>query len=173
MYSCGPLHMAKQRQGDQLAPTYRSSVRIRGVAQSTYRERWTRGSGISVQMAQQDDDEVDSWPFHMVERLTGLSDKSLFVIYPQGDPFSWTSVSYSKGICHCLPSGRTWHKVKDPKVDYSGGLREGKVGHEPKLKPCWNMMQLAKPKVAQPNLEELRPQVCLCWTVPKQRVRTS
>ena len=26
MYSCGPLHMAEQRQGDQLEPTYSSSV---------------------------------------------------------------------------------------------------------------------------------------------------
>ena len=35
MYSYGPLHMAEQRQGDQLAPTYSSSVRIQGVALRT------------------------------------------------------------------------------------------------------------------------------------------
>ena len=63
MYSYGPLHMAEQRQGDQLAPTFRSSVRIRGVALRTCRKRWTiglggeRGSGISVLMARQDDDD--------------------------------------------------------------------------------------------------------------------
>ena len=53
----GPLHMAEQRQGDQLAPTYSSSMRIRGVALRTCRKRWTIGrggereSGISVLMA--------------------------------------------------------------------------------------------------------------------------
>ena len=40
-------------------------------------------------------------------------------------------------ICHCLPHDRTRHKVNDLKIDYSGGLGEGKVGHEPKLEPCW------------------------------------
>ena len=40
-------------------------------------------------------------------------------------------------ICFCLPPG---HNVNDPKVDYSGDLGEGKVGHEPRLKPCWSML---------------------------------
>ena len=63
MYSYGPLHMADQKQGDQLEPTYSSSARIRGVALRTCRKRWTigmggeRGSGISVLMARQDDDD--------------------------------------------------------------------------------------------------------------------
>ena len=48
-------------------------------------------------------------------------------------------------ICFCLPPDRAWHKVNHPKVDYGGGLEEGKVGHE----PCWTMMQFAHPKVAQ------------------------
>ena len=43
-------------------------------------------------------------------------------------------------ICHCLPPDRTQHKVNDPKVDYSGSIGEGKVGHEPKLEPCWTLM---------------------------------
>ena len=30
MYSYGPLQMAEQKQGDQLEPTYSSSVRIQG-----------------------------------------------------------------------------------------------------------------------------------------------
>ena len=34
---------------------------------------------------------------------------------------------------------RTWHKVNDPKVDFSGDLGEGKVGHEPRLEPCWTL----------------------------------
>ena len=65
MYSYGPLHKSEQKQGDQLEPTYSSSVRIRDVALRTCRNQWTirrggeRGSGISLLMARQDDDE--SW----------------------------------------------------------------------------------------------------------------
>ena len=65
MYSYGPLHMAHQCQGDQLEPTYSSSVRIRGLALKTCRKRWTigrggeRGSGISVLMAGKDDNDDD------------------------------------------------------------------------------------------------------------------
>ena len=61
MYSYGHLHMDKQKQGDQLEPTYSSSVKIRGVALRTCRKGWTigrggeKGSGISVLMARQDD----------------------------------------------------------------------------------------------------------------------
>ena len=36
MYSCGPFHMAKQRQDDQLEPTYSNFVPIRDVALKTY-----------------------------------------------------------------------------------------------------------------------------------------
>ena len=63
MYSYRPLHMAVQKQGDQLEPTYSSSMRIQGVALGTYRKRWMigrggeRGSGISVLMARQHDDD--------------------------------------------------------------------------------------------------------------------
>ena len=59
----GTPHMAEQKQGDQLEPTYSSSVRIRGVALRTCQKLWTigrsgeRGSGISVLMARQDDDD--------------------------------------------------------------------------------------------------------------------
>ena len=61
MYSYGPLHMAEQKQGDQLEPTYSISVRIRGVAPRTCRKWWTIGrggewaSGISLLMARQDE----------------------------------------------------------------------------------------------------------------------
>ena len=63
MYSYGPLHMAEQMQGDQLEPTYSSSVRMRGKALRTCRNQWMigrggkRGSRISVLMARQDDDD--------------------------------------------------------------------------------------------------------------------
>ena len=64
MYSYGPLHIAEQKQSDQLEPTYSSSVRIWGVALRTCRKRSTigrsgeRGSGISVLMPRQNDDEM-------------------------------------------------------------------------------------------------------------------
>ena len=69
MYPYRPLHMVEQGQGDQLAPTYSSSVRIRGVALNTCGKRWTIGRGdererererelgISVLMSRQDDDD--------------------------------------------------------------------------------------------------------------------
>ena len=41
MYSYGPLHMAEQKQGDQLESTYSSSVRILGVALRTCQKLWT------------------------------------------------------------------------------------------------------------------------------------
>ena len=41
----GPLHMAEQRQYDQLEPTYRSSVLIRDVAPKTCRKQWTIEEG--------------------------------------------------------------------------------------------------------------------------------
>ena len=62
MYSGGHLHMDEQRQGDQLEPTYSSSVPIQDVALKTYRKQWTKeksgekGPGISVLMARHDDD---------------------------------------------------------------------------------------------------------------------
>ena len=65
MYSYGPLHMAKQKQDDQLEHTYSSSVRIRDVALKTCQKRWMigrsdeRGSGISVLAERHDDDDDD------------------------------------------------------------------------------------------------------------------
>ena len=43
------------------------------------------------------------------------------------------SFSFNSDICHCLPPDRTWYKVNDLKFDYSRGLEEGKVKHEPRL----------------------------------------
>ena len=68
MYSYGPLHMAKQKQDDQLEYTYSSYVRIRDVTLKTCQKRWMigrsgeRGSGMSVLAARHDDDDDDfSW----------------------------------------------------------------------------------------------------------------
>ena len=65
MYSCGPPHMANQKQDDQLEHSYSSYVMIRDVTLKTCRRRWMigrreeRGSGISVLAARQDDDDDD------------------------------------------------------------------------------------------------------------------
>ena len=45
-------------------------------------------------------------------------------------------------ICLCLSPDRTWHKVNDLKIDYSGDLGEGKVGHKPRLGICWSSAHL-------------------------------
>ena len=61
MFSYGPPHMAEQKLGNQLRPTYRSSVRIRDIALRTCQKWWTIGksgereSGISMLVARQDD----------------------------------------------------------------------------------------------------------------------
>ena len=63
MYSCGPPHMAVQKQDNQNENTFSNYVRIRDVVQKTCLRRWTieksgdRGSGISVLPARHDDDE--------------------------------------------------------------------------------------------------------------------
>ena len=63
MYSYGPPHMAKQKQDDQLEPTYSSYVKTQDVTLKTCRRRWMigrsgeRGSGISVLAARHDDDD--------------------------------------------------------------------------------------------------------------------
>ena len=45
MYSCAPLHVAKQSQDDQLEPPYRSFVPIQDVALKTCWKKWTIGRG--------------------------------------------------------------------------------------------------------------------------------
>ena len=63
MYSCGPLHMYEQRQGDQLEPTYSSFVPILDVALRTWQKQCLigrggeRGSEISMLIARPHDDE--------------------------------------------------------------------------------------------------------------------
>ena len=63
MYSSGPLHMAKQKQANQLEHTFSSYMRIRDVALKTCQKRWMigrsgeRGSGISVLAVRHHDDD--------------------------------------------------------------------------------------------------------------------
>ena len=64
MCSCGPPHMANQKQDDQLEHSYSSYVMIRDVTPKTCRRQWMigrrgeRGSGISVLAARHDDDDL-------------------------------------------------------------------------------------------------------------------
>ena len=44
-----------------------------------------------------------------------------------------TNICDEGDICLYFPPDRTWQKVNDPKVDYSGDLGEVNVGHEPRL----------------------------------------
>ena len=80
MNSYGFLQMAVQKQGGQPEPTYSSSVRIWGVALGTYRMRWTigrggeRGSGISVLMAQQDDERDQK---HFIKVFSEISENKV------------------------------------------------------------------------------------------------
>ena len=46
-------------------------------------------------------------------------------------------------ICLCLLPDMTWHKVNDPKVDYSEGLGVWKVGYEPRLETYWTILVIA------------------------------
>ena len=54
-------------------------------------------------------------------------------------------------ICLCLLPDRTWHKVNDPKGDYSGDLGEAKVGHKSRLEPCWSSTNLVQCGPDEPN----------------------
>ena len=78
MYSYGLLHMAKQKQDDQLEYTYSSYVRIWDVALKTCQKWWMigrggeRGSGISVLVARHDDDD-DDWYRNFLTAQTGFS----------------------------------------------------------------------------------------------------
>ena len=61
-------HMAKQKQDDQLEPTYSSYLKTQDVTLKTSQKRWMigrsggRGSGISVLAARHDDDDDESLP---------------------------------------------------------------------------------------------------------------
>ena len=77
MYSYGPPHMAGQKQDDQLEHTFSSYVRIRDVALKTCQKRWMigrsgeRGSGISMQAARHDDDDVFTVNIRAQETIRG------------------------------------------------------------------------------------------------------
>ena len=43
------------------------------------------------------------------------------------------------------------HKVNDPKVGLKRRLREGKVGHEPRLEPCWTLLVIGSLVQCEPD----------------------
>ena len=65
MCSCGPPHMANQKQDDQLEHTYSNYVMVRDGTLRTCQRQWMigrrgeRGSGISVLATRHDDDDDD------------------------------------------------------------------------------------------------------------------
>ena len=68
-------------------------------------------------------------------------------------------------ICIYLPPDRTWHKVNDPKVDYSGGWGKRRSGTNPGSSPaglCWSSAHLMK---WEPD------ELCWTWTQIWVRVR--
>ena len=71
------------------------------------------------------------WPYSWC--LVGCCRQDLFNVARKMEYITLLKVLSNAYICLCLSPDRTWHEVNDQKVDYSGGLGEGKVGHEPCL----------------------------------------
>ena len=100
MYSYGPLHMAKQKQDDQLEHTYSSYVRIQDVALKTCQRRWTirrsgeRGSGISVLAARHDDDDVFIQVIWLRDRFIRINE----VLFRGLHPISYNALGYPNTI---------------------------------------------------------------------------
>ena len=61
MFSYVPHHMAKLKQGDQLEPTYSSSVKIRDVTLRNCQKRWTIGRSGERRSRQDDGNESNFW----------------------------------------------------------------------------------------------------------------
>ena len=87
MCSCGPPHMANQKQDDQLEHSYSNYVMIRDVTPNTCRRRWMigwrgeRGSGISVLVARHDDDDDDLlFKKKIIEKKNAMECTYLWVI---------------------------------------------------------------------------------------------
>ena len=90
----------------------------------------------------------------------------------------WKASAGSSDISFWLPPDRTWDKIYDPKVDYSDGLGERKVGHEPRFEPCWcsaNLLQYETDEVswswAQICVQERMPDYSLNWTARSSAIQ--
>ena len=60
-----------------------------------------------------------------------------------------TNSSARAGYFSLPPTRQDLTQIQWPGDRLKWGLGEGKVGHEPRLEPCWTMMQLAHPKVGR------------------------
>ena len=87
----GPPHMAKQKQDDQLEPTYSSYVKTQDVTLKTCRRRWMIGrsgerwSGISCwrhDMMMNDDDIERYFPYKTIFKMTDSEIERLRFILP-------------------------------------------------------------------------------------------
>ena len=76
---------------------------------------------------------------------------------------SWVTIEVD--ICLCLPPGRTWHKVNDLKVDYSGNwekVRSGSSRDTTLAGLCWSSAHFVQ---CEPN------ELCRTWTQSYVRAR--
>ena len=105
-----PPHMAEQKQGEQLEPTFSSYVRIRDVVLKTYLGRWTIGrsgerrSGISVLAARQDDDDASH--HHHIALVARIS-----LILSRHSSLSFIALGRSSGQ-HPVSSHSCWMYVR-------------------------------------------------------------
>ena len=110
VYSCGPLHMDKQKQDVQFEPTYSRSVPIRDIALMICRKQWTigrcgkRGSGISVLIARHDDDDDSLQIFQTSVGWGSFTEVWLTANYSQ----VYTTLFSNPADLTVLWSGRSW-----------------------------------------------------------------
>ena len=84
-------------------------------------------------------------------------------------------------ICLYLPPDRTWHKVNDPKVDYSGDLGEGMSGMSQGSSPAWlccSSAHLVQCKPDEPSwtwtqiwIQARLPDYSLNWTARSSAIQ--
>ena len=77
-------------------------------------------------------------------------------------------------ICLCLPPDRTWYKVNDPKVDYSGDFGKEKSSTSRSSSPaglCWSSAYLVQCRLDEPSwtwtqiwVQARMPDYSLNWT---------
>ena len=111
MYSCGPPHMANQKQDDQLEHSYSNYVMIRDVTLKTCRRRWMigrrgeRGSGISVLAARHDAAAADD-----LQEVQLSGDISSGSSHPRNS--TWTTVFTPSFAVVVKYKGETGHPLK-------------------------------------------------------------
>ena len=115
-------------------------------------------------------------PFLYIE--TVLFQTILFRISTQFSSIWSIDRTLSGFICLCLPPGRTWHMVNDPKVGLNLGLGEGTVGTSRGSNPaglCWSSAHLVQCEPDEPSctwtqtwVQARMPDYSLNWTTRVQ-----